>query len=339
MSITEKEVMKEPDSIQEIYQLKKEILSSLGNVDFSKYEEIIFVGCGSSYHLAKAAERFFVRVLKKPSKAIVGSEVLYSSDAVLIEGRKYLSFVLSRSGESTETVKAAEVLKKKYNSDIIGVSCEKNSSLLKLSDLKVHIPLDEEAIVMTGSFSATLMILNILALEASGKDSGIVKEVVENAQDILEQAKELFEDLKLTDYNNYVFLGFGEYYGIAKESSLKLQEMTISHTEAFPTLDYRHGPKSLVDERCLIVMNLTKEGYEEEMKLVKELEGYGGTVVTVGEKTGSKYHISLGYEMPFDGIDSFIRVLPIHIMGLKLAELKGVDVDKPRNLSKVVIID
>jgi glucosamine--fructose-6-phosphate aminotransferase (isomerizing) len=339
VSITKKEVFEESNNIQKIYQLRNEILSLFRGIDFSKYDEILFVGCGSSYHLAKAAERFFVRTLKKPSKAIVGSEVLYSSDAVLIEGRKYLSFVLSRSGESTETVKAAEVLKKKYNSYIIGVSCEKDSSLLKLSDSKIHIPLNEEAVVMTGSFSSTLMILNALALEVSGESSEVIKEIVEKAQDILEQSKELFEKLRLTDYNNYVFLGFGEYYGIAKESSLKLQEMTISHTEAFPTLDYRHGPKSLVDEKSLITINLTKEGYEEEMKLVKELEGYGGTVITIGEKEGSKYHISLGYEMPFDGMDSFIRVLPIHIMGLKLAELKGVDVDKPRNLSKVVIID
>ena len=339
MSITREEILKEPKNIERIYQMRESILSSVSSVNPSKYDELLFVGCGSSFHLSKAAERFFVRVLKKPSKAIVGSEILYSSNAVLIKDRKYLAFVLSRSGESTETVKAAELLKKKYDCDIIGVSCEKDSSLLQVSDIKVHIPLEEKAIVMTGSFSSTLMFLNMLALELKGVDSNIVENAVEEASDILEQSKKLFEEIELTRYNNYVFLGFGEYYGIAKESSLKLQEMTISHTEAFPTLDYRHGPKSLVDEKCLITINLTKEGYEEEMKLVKELEGYGGTVVTIGEKAGSKYHINLDYEMPFDGIDSFIRVLPIHVMGLKLAELKGVDVDKPRNLSKVVIID
>ncbi len=145
-------------------------------------------------------------------------------------------------------------------------------------------------------------------------------------------------------FDDYVCLGQGPFYGLACETALKLTEMSVSYAQSFHTLEFRHGPKSIVSPKTLLFFLLSEQGYDSECDVLQEMKGLGATILTIANhadkraRESSDLLIELGFDLP-----ELARLAPYvfagQFAGLYTGLKKGLDPDNPRNLSRVVILD
>ena len=285
----------------------------------------IIVGCGTSYNLALSVAAAMnangISALAVPAGEWVVRPETYCTAA------KPEVIALSRSGESTETVQAANVSRAR-GQHVIGITCEPGSSLSKASDRAIEFATHpEEGIVMT--CSATLMLMAGLALAGVALDEAAI-----------DQSEALMKALDAVDVNVYaprshfVFLGGGTQYGVSLEGALKLQEMSICYTQAFHPGEYRHGPVSLLDDKTCVVMLYSEKTRSDETRLVKELQDKGAVVLGLG----GEGDIALNHDLA--GSAAAFGVLPaLQMLGERYAVAKGIDTTAPRNLTKVVMLE
>ena len=326
MSLVEKEIKEQVEILPLTFEYMENYLAKEKIPSFILESDLIyFIGCGTSLYLSLSASRFFTLKTKKETKFLPGGEIFFASNENV--GNKYLkrsAILISRSGESTEVIKAGEVFRK-MNIPTLGITLEPESSLTKISNVSIILPFREESIVMTKSFSGILLSLELISSYMIGEDFSAYKNLVKKVPEVIQRMEE--EADKYMNFKHYVFLGLGIEEGIARESALKLEEMSLSKVEAYSTFEYRHGPKSLVEEGFLV--SIFRRGLKEEEDLIEELESYGAKVITIGDDGD---HIPISY-LPES---VFLKVLWGQILGLKIADYKNINVESPRNLSKVV---
>lgn len=303
-------------TLQEIQRIP-ELLKKAEEVSFGfdRRREYLFVGCGSSYNLSLTASQ----IMEKHGyhcRVATGGKILVTD----VAHKGGVAVLISRTGESTETVLASEKLRSQ-GWRTIGITCQPNSSLTKSCDESLVFEFaNEKSVVMTGSFSAILYILlrGIMDLKLS-----------EFSEQVLYNSKEYFESFSLKEFNHFVFLGYNEFFALSKEGALKLQEMALDRVEAHEPLEYRHGPKSTLTKETLIVVQ--SFGTNLENKLAQDLKELGAFVVNIGK--------DLEILVPqLNGFESPLRLIPILVLGYKRAIIKGLNPDSPRNLTKSVII-
>jgi glucosamine--fructose-6-phosphate aminotransferase (isomerizing) len=146
------------------------------------------------------------------------------------------------------------------------------------------------------------------------------------------------------DFADYVCLGQGPLFGIACESALKLTEMSLSYGQSFHTLEFRHGPKSIVSEDTLIMFLLSDSGFKSEVEVLEEVKALGGTTMVVANRADERvrHAADLLIELKTEGPE--LARLPLYLpaqqlMGLFTGLKKGLDPDNPKNLSRVVLLD
>jgi len=137
----------------------------------------------------------------------------------------------------------------------------------------------------------------------------------------------------LAGRSHFVFLGGGALHGVAAEGALKLEEMSLTATETYFPLEYRHGPISVVDRRSLIVMLYHPETRDEEQRLAMELSTMGAFVLGFGG--AGDLHFDVGGPAELRGL---ICLPALQLLGAQLARLRGLDTRSPRHLTKVVRI-
>lgn len=286
--------------------------------------QLVLTGCGSSFYLSQALAAAF-NAAGVQAVAVPGAEWAGRPQDYLVEPGKALVIGLSRSGSTTETVQAIRASRAKGWATM-AISCEPGSAILEAAEVPVCLPTHpQEGIVM--SVSASLMLLAGLRLAGAALDG-----VVAAAEAGLAQM-DAGAGAILAGRRHFVFLGGGTLYGIASEGALKLQEMSISYSQAFHPLEYRHGPISLLDEGSVGVM-LYSDAAAEEAKVVADMQAKGARVIGIGGP--GDLRIDLGLAGPAAGL----AALPaLQILGEHLAVMKGIDTEHPRNLTKVVVLN
>ncbi len=145
-------------------------------------------------------------------------------------------------------------------------------------------------------------------------------------------------------FADYVFLAQGPLFGIASEAMLKVKEMSCSYAQCFHTLEFRHGPKSIVSRETLLVFLLSESGYEAEREVLEEVKGLGGTTLVIANRldAAARRAADLGVELNLT-VPEYARsaayTVPGQLLGLATGLQKGFDPDRPRHLSRVVILD
>ncbi|PLV58300.1 SIS domain-containing protein [Thermotoga sp. KOL6] len=329
MSVVLKEVRDQKIELKIFFEkfAQKIVRRFLGELEKNLENEVLFVGCGSSYNLAFIVSQYFERILNLRSKAIPAGEIAFNK-APKIRDRG-IAFLFSRTGNTTEVLLAKEILKSKGYTTI-GVTIEKSSRIAKESDIPLVFPVEESAIVMTKSFNLILLTLMVAADELVGNSLELYKELVDYTEDFFDLAEKVVKDLSVQKYEHFVFLGMAEFFGVGLESALKCIEMSTTFSEAYSTLEYRHGPKALVGEKTLIFIHKVEDMNEQEKKLKEELKTLGATVVEIGE--------SGDIPISNDWRSAFLRTIPSHILGYEKAIAKGLSPDNPPHLSKTVVL-
>jgi len=330
---------------QLLYHLEKKRSKNLKIVE--KYSEAVwvFTGCGTSYYLAQVASLLFENLTGIPSKAVPCSEILIFPQIIFNSKSEYLVVPISRSGTSTEAIMASRTAKNNLKLPTLVVSCNPDSTLVKEAVHALSFPFEkEESMIMTGSFTSMLLsIVHLAALYAEDRQliTKIAK-LADTAEALVQNSEPQIKDIAFVDdLEDFVFLGQGPYYGIANEAALKIQEMSISHSQSFHALEYRHGPKSTATANTLLTLLFSEAGLSLEADLLKDLKQLGATTLTltsahmVKECHRADYIIDVppGYG---DILTPFLYMPVLQLLGYYKATAKHLNPDNPKNLTAVV---
>ncbi len=288
-------------------------------------QTVVLTGCGTSYYLAQTLACAF-NARGQRAIAVPGAEWARRPQCYLPDTTGALVIGLSRSGTTSETVQAVRA-SRANGLRTLAVSCEAGSTILTAADAGVYVPTDpEEGIVM--SVSASLMTLVGLRMAGITLPGDIAEHAAAGMADLDRGA-----DAVLAGCRHFVYLGAGGLYGIATEGSLKLQEMSLSYSQSFHPMEYRHGPVSLIDQRSLVVMLYSADTAAEEAALVEELRAKGAVVV------GFNGPGDLRIDLCGDDFANALACLPsLQLLGEKVALAKGINSEAPRHLTKVVVL-
>jgi len=313
---------------------------------FAEAAEWIFVGCGSSYYIALAAAASWSEITGRRASAIPASEVMLYPEASLAGSENFVPVLISRSGRTSEVLKAAELFKGKRVRSL-AITCAAGQALEMLTTHTIVLPAaDEQSTVMTRSFTSMLLALQYLAAALAPKDElmGSLHELSAASENILKKLAPRVRDLTSAKrFEDYVCLGQGPYYGLASESALKLTEMSCSYGQSFHTLEFRHGPKSIVSPQTLITFLLSERHYAAELEMLEEVKQLGGSTLVIANKADARTRAAADFlvELALPGPEVTrlaAYMLAGQLMGLYTGLQKGLDPDRPRNLSRVVIL-
>ena len=307
----------------------------------------LMVGCGSSYYVALGAAATWTALTGQRATALPASEILLFPDLALAGPGPIQPVFISRSGRTSEILKAAEFVKQQRHLNALAISCVPGQPLEGLSGMTVILPpADEQSTVMTRSFSSMLLALQFLGAgmandrafqdtlhRLSGPGENLLASLPARLQGFV--ADRTFAD--------YAFLGQGPLYGIANEAMLKVKEMSCSYAQCFHTLEFRHGPKAIVSPETLVTFFLSESGFNAEREVLEEVKSLGGTTLVVTNHADSATRQAADFlvELKAEASD-FARlaayVVPVQLLGLVTGIRKGFNPDRPPNLTRAVIL-
>jgi len=313
-----------------------------------KRREWIFVGCGTSYYLAESAAYSWTLLTGQPARALPGSEVLLFPKIIQAEGEEIQAVVISRSGRTSEAVRAAAALRKNLKVPTIGITCAENSELGKECDITIVLAAaDEQSMVMTRSFTSMLIALQYLAARQM-KNAEFIADLWKMAEEFAPRvaaiAEQMQEFVRTHNFADYVFLGQGACHGLAREAALKVMEMSCSYSQFFHTLEFRHGPKAIVSPESCLTFFLSDATQETEAEVLGEMKEMGGVTVAICNRATDKlrWASDLLVEYNFAGNELALLaafVVPCQLFGFFNGIRKGLNPDSPKNLTRVVMLD
>lgn len=315
---------------------------------FQSAGEWLFVGCGSSYYIALSAAAAWSSITGMRARAIPASELLLFPEIVLAGPENIAAVVISRSGRTSEAVRAAQLLEREKNIRVLAVTGTPDQPLEQAATATLPLlPCDEQSTVMTRSFTSMLIGLQYLA--ACQADDSLLLNSLSQLPGLAQKAMDKLhprvrEFAGARRFADYVCLGQGPFYGLACETALKVNEMSVSYAQNFHTLEFRHGPKAIVGPETLVIFLLSEQGYDAECEVLQEIKGLGGTTLTVTNRADRRAQAASDLLLEFDfELPELVRLAPYvfagQLTGLYTGLKKGLDPDHPRHLSRVVVLD
>jgi len=309
----------------------------------SAFAQIVAVGCGSTHYLAQAAAAALTCRTETPCRALPSSELWLFEDAVPKEG--VLLLTISRSGTTTETLRAQERFRETNSGAVLNITCHPESPLAQGADFVLAAPAaQEQSVAQTRSF--TSMLLLSLALTAVLAHDEAMLQQLGRLPSALQDLFASLDDLphrvgSALSIRHLVFLGAGPLYGLANEAMLKTKEMSLSNSEAYHPLEFRHGPMSLVDEHTLVVALLSDSGLTEEVAVLRDMQELGARTLALAQDAS----VFVGWQPDHvielhSGLDEWERgplyLPPIQRLAFHRSVAKGLNPDEPRHLTAVV---
>lgn len=304
---TAKIIEKNKDKIEEFFGRFKE----------NKDTRIVFIGAGTSAYVGEVVVPYLNSKYGYRFEAIATTDIVSNPKLYLEKDTTTIIVSFARSGNSPESI-AAYNLAEKLVKDVshVFITCNHNGKMAKLAKENDNILLllmpeksNDKGFAMTSSFT-NMLLASLLTFELDEIEENIskVEELSRLGNNILDKAYKEVTKLVELDYERFVFLGSGSLKGIARESGLKVLELTrgktISHYESL--LGFRHGPKSIVNDNTLIFMYMSEDEYTRkyDMDMVKEIYGNPGNhkVITISKtydeelEKYSDFHLSLSKE-------------------------------------------
>jgi glucosamine--fructose-6-phosphate aminotransferase (isomerizing) len=301
-----------------------------------RYDNIVYTGCGSTYFMALAAAALTQQLARVPARGVPASEAWLYPASVYQPGQRTLLIALSRSGETTETLRAGEAFKARAAGDFVTLSCYPDKALSQMGALNLVFPeAQEESIAQTRAFSTLYAAVTVLAALWGGRDDVFaqMRAVAESARRLLKTYSPLAAALGQDDgLDRFYYLGSGPRYGLACELNLKMKEMALCFSEPFHFLEFRHGPMSMVTPSTLLVGLLSEQNCDREQAVLDEMRQRGAQVLVMADTEADVAFAS--------GVDEALRnvlYLPIgQLLAFERSLHKALDPDRPHNLDAVV---
>lgn len=302
--------------------------------------QVFFTGCGSTYYLALAAAAHLRSIAHRRAEGVPASELWLDGESYLRPDD--LLIAVSRSGTTTETLRAVEVYHSATQHSPVTIGCHPESPLSRSGEINLVIPEGgEESMAQTRSFAGMLVAAVGLNTRFAQRDdlTASLARLPSIGARVLNSAKVLGKEWGgRLEFDRTYFLGSGVRYGLACEASLKMKEMSLSHSEPFHFMEFRHGPKAMVTDSTLVVGLVSERLQVQEMRVLQEMAALGGRTIIIGEhveKIDEGAAISFDSSLP-EHVRDVLYLPPIQMLAFERAIAKGLDPDQPRNLSAVV---
>jgi len=334
-------------TLKEIYEQNETILKAgekstdgieKASENIKDAQNIYITGSGTSYNSALIAKQILSKYVKIKAEPIISSELQFAPDS--IEENSIL-IAISQSGESADVLDAVRIAKKK-NCRIISIVNLLTSSLARESDIVMGMNCGPEiGVAATKSFTSQLVILYKIVQKISGNTITIdfkefsksISETLDNPTEIQQIAKELKE------VSDIYILGRGINYPIAKESALKLKELTYIHAEGIPGGELKHGPLALMDSNVfVIIINPSDSTYSDTLTSAREIKARGAKIIGVSDVESDVYDHWLKIPKINEVLYPISEIIPIQLLSYYAALEKDTDPDYPRNLAKSVTV-
>jgi glutamine---fructose-6-phosphate transaminase (isomerizing) len=348
-SETYKEILSQGDVWQSVLQELKQSMAAETMLRTSdRKSSWLFVGCGTSFYLADAAATSWTLLTGEPARAVPGSEILLYPALTRSEGGNLHAVVISRSGRTSEAVRAAHLLRKEMRLPTLGITCAEKSELEAECDSTVVLKAaDEKSTVMTRSFTSMLISLQWMASRRAGNGEfcdSLEAMATQFGTGIRPLAEQMESFVEGNSFEDYVFLGQGPFHGIAREAALKVMEMSCSYSQSFHTLEFRHGPKAIVTPHTALTFFLSQSGLQSEIEVLEEMKELGGVTIAVcnyaNENIRRASDLVLELGLPGDELMRLApHIVPAQLMGFFTGVGKGLNPDQPKNLTRVVVLD
>ncbi|MCX6799073.1 MAG: glutamine--fructose-6-phosphate transaminase (isomerizing) [Candidatus Diapherotrites archaeon] len=354
-----KEIFEQPEKIAATMQNRlsggsitlKEIAPVLRKA--KQFDRVVLLGCGTAYYAGMVGEYVFEELCGLPVQAEYASEFRYRKPAV---GKKTLAIAISQSGETADTLAAVREAKAR-GATVVSIVNVVGSAIARESDFVFYINAGPEiGVASTKAFTCQLTALAMLAVSFAAESGKIgeaaVKELVgglrmlpQQLEAVLQESGRIKEIAKrYSDRRNALFLGRGVNYPIAMEGALKLKEISYIHAEAMPAAEMKHGPIALIDKQMPVVFIAVKDrSYEKILGNIEEVKARGGKVIAIAN-SGDSHLQQKADEIIFvpkahELLQPIINAVPMQLLAYYIADIRGCDVDKPRNLAKSVTVE
>jgi glucosamine--fructose-6-phosphate aminotransferase (isomerizing) len=356
-----KEIFEQPQGIIDtmrgrISEDRGEIILPELNLDkraIERIDKIVIVACGTSWHAGLVGKFMIEELARIPVEVELGSEFRYRNPII---GAKTLIIGITQSGETADTLAAMKEGKEK-GAVVVTICNAVESSAARASAGVVYTHAGPEiGVASTKAFTTQLTSLYLIALflaQTLGRISssdmkrrladfvmvpGHVEKVLSENDAIRALAR------KYMHAKNFLYLGRGINYPIALEGALKLKEISYIHAEGYPAGEMKHGPIALIDEQMPVVIAVTRnKTYEKVLGNVEEVRARDGMVIAVatqGDEEIKKKARDVIYIPDTDPILApIVLAIPMQLLAYHVADLKGTDVDQPRNLAKSVTVE
>lgn len=330
-----KEIHEEPTVFSNTVNSKMDNLP-----DFSKYNQIHIVACGSAYHTGLVGKYLIEKYANIPVYVEVASEYRYKKN---FYNKNTLVIFVSQSGETADTLAAL----KKANDDNIDTLSIVNvvgSSIARESKYVIYTKAGcEIAVATTKAYLAQLSVFALITSWIS-KDKNILKDIDKISSLIEETIDKNYLDIAKQIYknNNIFFIGRGIDYALCMEGSLKLKEISYINSVAYQAGELKHGTISLIEKDTPVIAIATNdELLEKTISNIKEVKARGAKVIfiTNSDVTGDFYDYIIKIPKVCETLQPILTVIPLQLIAYEVAKLNNCDIDKPRNLAKSVTVE
>ncbi|HOD59753.1 MAG TPA: glutamine--fructose-6-phosphate transaminase (isomerizing) [Candidatus Syntrophosphaera sp.] len=355
-----KEIFEQPTTVENAFRGR--INEARGNArlgglkltpqDIAKIEQIHLVGCGTSYHAALIGKYMIEDLARIPVQVEYASEYRYRNPII---PENTLIFVISQSGETADTLAALREAQSK-GAKVFGITNVVGSSIARESNGGSYIHAGSEiGVASTKAFTSQVTILFLLAI-LLGRQRNLsslqgmeyireLQNIPAKIESILKQSdyiRQIAESIK--DARNAMYLGRGINYPVALEGALKLKEISYIHAEGYAAAEMKHGPIALVDEEMPVIAIATNDPlYDKIHNNLEEVHSRKARLIAItNERNNELEQIAesvIYLPSTLQDLQPLLTVIPLQLLAYYVADLKGLNVDQPRNLAKSVTVE
>ena len=348
-----KEIYEQPKAIEDIFE-RFYSNCTYKDLDFSKFDKIHIVACGSAMHASLVGKYLLQTYGKIPVMVEIASEYRYSEELIT---PSTLLIVVSQSGETADTLAALRLAKQK-GAYVVGIVNAVGSTIAREVDKCIYTYAGPEiAVATTKGYTTQVAVFSTLALMAMEQKGLLTDEKSEEIKQDLLTVKEKIEavisdrDLYLDianqiyNHNDLFFIGRGIDSTVCMEGSLKLKEISYMHSESYSADELKHGTISLIDKGTPVISIATDENlFEKTVSNIKETKARGAYsifVTTQNHKDNCSEFADKTIILPKTTAftQPILTVVALQLVAYETAKLRGCDIDKPRNLAKSVTVE
>ncbi|MBU1492585.1 MAG: glutamine--fructose-6-phosphate transaminase (isomerizing) [Actinobacteria bacterium] len=355
-----KEIFEQPDVITETLsgRIRGSSDVALEGVGFPEgfvagLDKIWITACGTAYHAGLVGKEIFERKLRIPVDVVYAHELRYRDPIIRPNS---LTIAISQSGETADTLAAAELAKGR-GSRLLAITNVVGSTLSRISDDVLYTRAGPEIAVASTKAYLAMLIGEYLLTVRMGRDLGRYTdaesaEMIDGLRHLPQAAEEVLgrsEDIArlaegFAGADDVYFLGRGVDYAVAMEGSLKMKEISYIHSEAMPAGELKHGTLALVTRGTPVVTVLTQRYvYDKTVSAIMEVKARGAHTIAVAydDDGNAAKHADEVVRIPRvpDSLSPVLSAIPLQLLAYYVAVARGHDIDQPRNLAKSVTVE
>lgn len=359
-----KEIFEQPGALMELVSQRISLPESgdpvfnmeglaLPDEYFRGVSRIVLIAQGTAYHAAMIGRNLIERTARIPSYAEYAADFHYREPLL---DPSVLVIAITQSGETMDTLYGVRAARE-AGCKVLSIVNTVGSTISRESDGVFYMHCGPEiGVASTKAFTAMIASLYILSLRmAQIRNTLDSAELIRRTQDILQVGPRIEAVLATVNYirqialryvnaENFLFLGRGTGWPLAMEGALKLKEVSYIHAEGYDAAEMKHGPIALIDENMpTLFIALKGRRYDKIISNIQEVKARKGKVIVIASHDDDTIHQladDVIYVRAESGVmNSIVAAVPLQLLAYYIADARGCDVDKPKNLAKSVTVE